>query len=278
MGLSRCTIGFLVASLSACAPRLPDLIADRHYAEALQAADQIGDAAQSEQLVDALMRDIAPQVHISIGQLAGPNKNGVSLSVLRVRVAGNRPDLSGDLLHVENLTAVIVPAELKSLAARAGERVPECYDYKTSDAALIVGTVASLLTLGILSFGSGDRRICPSQAEWNRALPLALAMKAQLHHGCEPPAQGKNLQCTFDFLLPPSLTPDSQSSSYGPIPLSFRFEFAVRRPETRRRIGSTFSLTRRYELTLPSGPELAGVLAERFGAAFRPLHEAAQRR
>lgn len=278
MGLSRCTIGFLIASLSACAPRLPDLIADRHYAEALQAADQIGDAAQKEQLVEAMMRDIAPQVHISIGQLAGPNKNGMSLSVLRVRVAGNALDLDGDLLRVESLNAGVVPAELQSLAARAGERVPACYDVKTSDAALIVGTIAAILTVGVLQFGSRDRRICPSQEEWNRALPLALALKAQLHHGCEPPSQGKNLQCTFDFLLPPSITPDSQSSSLGTIPLSFRFEFAVRRPETRRRIGSSFSLTRRYELTLPAGPELAGVLAERFGDAFRPLREAAQRR
>lgn len=278
MGLSRCTIGVLAAGLSACAPRLPDLIADRHYAEALQAADQIGDAQQREQLVEAMMRDIAPQVHVSIGQLAGPNKKGVNLAVLRVRVAGNGLPLHGDILHVENLTAVIVPAELKSLAARVGERVPECYDSKTSDAAVIVGAVATILTFGIFRFGSGDRRICPSQEEWNRALPLALAMKSQLHHGCEPPAQGKNLQCTFDFLLPPSLNPDSQISSLGAISLSFRFEFAVRRPETRRRISSTFSLTRRYELTLPSGTELSGVLGERFGSTFRPLAEVAQSR
>lgn len=278
MGLSRCTIGVLLAGLSACAPRLPDLIADRHYGEAMQAADQRGDAAQREQLVDAMMRDLAPQVHISVGQLVAASQSGQPLSVLRVRVAGNGLPLSGDILLVENLTAVVVPAELKSLASRVGERVPECYDSKANDAEKIAGAIVTILTFGVFRFGSSDRRICPSQKEWNQALPMALAIKAQIRYGCEPRARSQGMQCTFDFLLPPLVSPDSQSSSYGDIPLAFTFEFAVRRPETRRRISSTFSLTRRYELTLPAGKDLSGVLAERYGSGFRPLPEAAQRR
>jgi hypothetical protein len=279
MGLSRCILGTLLAGLSACAPRMQDLIADRHYTEALSAVALRGDAAQEEQLIEVLLNDLRPQVHLTLGKLALPSGSGSALSVLRVRVAGNRLPLQDSTLRVESLSPELIPVELKTLAARVGERMPECYDSRASEFEKVVGGVFTILTFGLFRSLGSDRRICPSREEWQSAMPVALAIKAQLRYGCEPAASGKNLQCTFDFLLPPAPKADSQSPGYGALSLAFLFRFSVRLSATsRNRVPGTFTLARDYELTLPGGPPLSLALAERSGDSFRPLGEVAQRR
>lgn len=275
MGLSRFTLGALIFGLSACAPRLQDLIAERHYDEALAAVGASRSAAPREQLSDALIQDLLPQVHLEVGQVVLPGSKE-PLSVLRVRVTGNAIPLSGeDLLSVEGAGTQLLPVHLEALAARLGETMPKCHEAGPGQLAQGVGGVLLILSLGLLRPDAGSRSVCPTAADKERAMPLATALSAQLHHGCEARAGNKELRCMFDFLLPAA----SQSPGAGPIPLSFLFHFRTLLPaNSRSRVRRPFDLIRHYELLLPPGTELSTALAERFGRTFQPLTRVAQQR
>jgi hypothetical protein len=265
-------LGICAASLGGCTPNLHHLLADRHYHEALAYVAGTNQADQ-ERVADAILRDLAPQIHVAVGQIAAKDGRPAEVSILRLRVATNKVPLAPDFLSVDSASSALVGASLSTLAPALDEKILACYEVTPGAVAAVASGIITAMTLGIVRPDPRPYTVCPSDEAQHRAAPRATAIAPELHRGCA--REPDRLQCTYDFLMPGSAT--APRISPEPFSFLFRFRFAVQLPHSSRaKLSTTFAVERQYELIIPRGLPTAN--EQPFGKTFRPLTEVAQQR
>lgn len=181
--------------LVGCAPPLPQLLAHKHYREAVC----VGGAAE-DRVAEALLRDLAPQVRVDALHLQVDE--GAPVRAYRLRYSTNVVPLDRLEVQLEPESKALTPVSLEALAALTHEKLPQPKTVDPSLAAEVVSTVLIFATVGIIRLDVPGAHVeYPSTAELRTAAPRAFTLYEQLHDRCEPaPTDGVGVRCTHTFL------------------------------------------------------------------------------
>ncbi len=204
--MSRALISLAIAAtmLSGCGPSISQLVADKHYREAI-CTTQDGSESAGDEVSHALSADSELYVHLQpltvaeLEPLLGNATQAVMSKVAFVQVRVRTNVLPVDNLEVyvtiksRDGIAAAAPASWKSLAYATAEKLPPkrtVSTYATGENVLKgLGAVLSFgLTLPFTEFRPGQVEIAATKAEYRRWAPRATALReAMVHAGCTNP-------------------------------------------------------------------------------------------
>lgn len=277
---TRFTMVVLGATLSACAPSARDLVARRHFREAICAAHDDRDPAVRRAVSDAVVRDMGLTVHAQlvraplIAELQQARARHSTVAMLRF-------DLQSDALPIDETTVRasfgsersrfgsseprrgggVRSATIDALAAVTREPLPRARQgstYLTFDN--LLRGAAAVLTGGIslafqpMQMQPATYTIAPSDAEIRRAAPRASDLALHVHStGCTRLSPG-GTRCRWYAII--EEVPDAE--------LVVRLEVTHRASAPRRRDEACYLQTER-RMSLGRVGDLERTLPERFG-------------
>ncbi len=268
----------LSLSLSACAPSVRDLVANRHYREAVCAAYEANDPSITRTVSEGLLDDLGLKVHAQL--VRAPLLDELQRARTPDRaVAMVRFDTQSDVLPLEDASIRasfgserslfveraarggigVYPATIAGLAAVTGEELPRGHRVTTYiTGANVLRGMAALATAGLsLLFSpmqSETFSVGPSDAEVRRAAPRATELAVHVQRtGCARIPQGA-WRCRWYAII------DERADAELFVRLSMTY-----RADAPRRRETVCYLEGQARLSLGRVGDLSRTLPERFG-------------
>lgn len=284
----------MAIALCACGPQLETLASQRHYREAVCAAND-GSGDDRAYVHRKLIADLDPKLHVEVvssHQVRNALDGLGDLDQITERVRFLRVRLESNVVPIDSVGAEIAitakhqlagaPIDWSVLAAITGEQLPPPETYSTY---VHPGTfwkgLAAFFTAGIsLKFTTFRKRTYaaePSDAAYERTAPTAYRLRAAMlgGRGCDRApsrTKGSGMTCTWFVALDPS--------TVDPLQLEIAFAYAAnRQPDTHHTWRDPESCTVTQTTTVPLGRlrELGDRTMRTYGSRMRPLRELAVR-
>lgn len=272
------------AALGGCGPAIKDLVADRHYREAVCAAHD-GDTRDRELVGAALERDAAVVVHVHVASASelrtvlGDDTDRVMARGRFVQVVAQSDVLPVDVVRLTtafgNSDGQVsgLPATWPTLAWMTGEALPPrrtAQTWITGRNVLAAG--AALFTAGLSLFFEGFRpetiEVDAPLSEFQRVAPHAAALRgvaegASCGEHRLSPADGAGQRCSWYFVL--------DASSPSPVTLNVTARFEARRVGSAASNEGACAVERVWEVPLGVPAAVEEVARERFGDALHAI-------
>lgn len=292
--MRRRLVAAIAVSTLACGPSVRALVADRHYREAVCAADE---GREAELVGRALDSDANIVLHAQVidgaevrAALSGPEVRSGRVGLtgrddgdaVLLRISAQSDTLPIDTIELSVIAgaldgrAVALGTSWGALAWATGEPLPPrrlVDTYITGANALRAG--AALMTAGLsllfTRFRSETVSADPLPADYERVAPRASRLHALTSRaGCFPHESGAagGVRCEWFFVY--------ASRSDAPLAVVLTARYAADRTDPEHTLRSVCAVTRRAHFTLGARATLAADLDARFGPRSRALRELAE--